>query len=306
LPKPGKRIKEMVLQQGIKTLVVVGVGLIGGSFALSLKRAGKVEHVIGVGRSLENLQRALELGVVDEISQDVAAVVSRADLVLLATPVGQMAALLQAMAPHLSPLTIISDAGSTKGDVVEVFRHCVPHHLARCVPAHPIAGSELSGAAAAQYGLYENRNVVLTPLAESDVDAVECMADLWQSCGARIQRLTPAEHDAIFATVSHLPHLLAFSYVNMIAGKDNAERCLDFASTGFRDFTRIAGSSPEMWRDICLANRAALLQELASYRAELDALALQIEAGESDTLSQRFAAARQVRGAWHQKFQRKG
>jgi len=164
----------------------------------------------------------------------------------------------------------------------------------------------LSGAAAAQYGLYENRNVVLTPLAESDPDAVECMADLWQSCGARIQRLTPAEHDGIFATVSHLPHLLAFSYVNMIADKDNAERCLDFASTGFRDFTRIAGSSPEMWRDICLANRDALLKELSSYRAELDVLAQQISAGEGDALSERFAGARQVRGAWHLKFQRKG
>jgi prephenate dehydrogenase len=294
------------LQQGIKTLVVVGVGLIGGSFSLSLKRGGKVERVIGVGRSLDNLQRALELGVVDEISQDVASVVAGVDMVLLATPVGQMAGLLQAMAPHLSPHTIISDAGSTKGDVVEVFRRCLPQHLSHCVPAHPIAGSELSGASAAQYGLYENRTVVLTPLPETDSAAIDCVAGLWQSCGARIQRLTPAEHDGIFATVSHLPHLLAFSYVNMIADKDNAERCLDFASTGFRDFTRIAGSSPEMWRDICLANRDALLKELSAYRTELDTLAQHIEAGEGEILSQRFAQARQLRGLWHQKFQRKG
>lgn len=294
------------MQQGIKTLVVVGVGLIGGSFSLSLKRAGLVERVIGVGRSLDNLQRALELGVVDAISQDVAAVVADADMVLLATPVGQMAGLLQAMAPRLSPHTIISDAGSTKGDVVEVFRRYLPGHLARCVPAHPIAGSELSGASAAQYGLYENRNVVLTPLEESDSDAVECVSALWQRCGARIQRLTPVEHDQVFAAVSHLPHLLAFSYVNMIADKPNGERCLDFASTGFRDFTRIAASSPEMWRDICLANREALLAELADYRAELDQLAHQIEQGDESALNQRFASARQVRSAWHLRFQRKG
>lgn len=294
------------MPQGIKTLVVVGVGLIGGSFSLSLKRAGLVEHVIGVGRSLDNLQRALELGVVDQISQDVAAVVPGADMVLLATPVGQMAAILEAMAPVLSAHTIISDAGSTKADVVEVFRRCVPLHLSRCVPAHPIAGSELSGATAAQYGLYENRNVVLTPLEETDASAIACVIELWQSCGARTHRLTPSEHDQVFAAVSHLPHLLAFSYVNMIADKQNSDRCLDFASTGFRDFTRIAASSPEMWRDICLANRVALLAELADYRAELDRLISQIDQGEGAVLSERFALARQVRSLWHLRFQRKG
>lgn len=293
------------MQHGIKTLVVVGVGLIGGSFALSLKRAGLVERVIGVGRSLDNLRRALDLGVVDQISQNLAEVVPGADMVLLATPVGQMAALLEQMAPVLDARTIVSDAGSTKGDVVDILRRYLPNHLAYCVPAHPIAGSELSGAAAAQYGLYENRNVVLTPLPETVESAIECVARLWQRCGARIQRLSPQEHDSVFAAVSHLPHLLAFSYVNAIAAKEDAERCLDFAATGFRDFTRIAGSSPEMWRDICLANRQALLEELAHYRASLDLLTQQIEARDGAALSARFSAARQVRTAWHLKFQRK-
>ena len=177
--------------------------------------------------------------------------------------------------------------------------------MAYCVPAHPIAGSELSGAAAAQYGLYENRNVVLTPLPETVESAIDCVASLWQRCGARIQRLTPQEHDSVFAAVSHLPHLLAFSYVNAIAAKEDAERCLDFAATGFRDFTRIAGSSPEMWRDICLANRQALLEELAHYRASLDLLTQQIDERDGPALSARFSAARQVRTAWHLKFQRK-
>lgn len=293
------------MQRAIQTLVVVGVGLIGGSFSLALKRARRVERVIGVGRSLDNLQRALDLGVVDATSQDVASAVRGADLVLLATPVGQMAGLLEAMAPVLAPHAIVTDAGSTKGNVVDVFRRCLPNHLHRCVPAHPIAGSELSGAAAAQYGLYENRDVVLTPLEESDADAVDVVAELWQACGARLHRMRPDEHDSVFATVSHLPHLLAFSYVDTIAAKADGERCLDFASTGFRDFTRIAGSSPEMWRDIALANREALLAELERFRAGLDGLIDEVGRGDGEALAERFRRARAVRTAWHQKFLRK-
>jgi prephenate dehydrogenase len=293
------------LQRGIQTLAVVGVGLIGGSFSLALKRAGRVARVVGVGRSADNLRRALELGVVDAVSQDVASAVRDVDLVLLATPVGQMHDLLAAMAPALSAHTIVTDAGSTKGNVVEVFRAAVPGHLHRCVPAHPIAGSELSGAAAAQYGLYENRDVVLTPLPETDADAVETVAGLWRACGARLHTMRPDEHDSVFATVSHLPHLLAFSYVDTVAGKPDGERCLDFASTGFRDFTRIAGSSPEMWRDIALANREALLVELKRYRTGLDELIAEVEHGDAEALGERFRRARQARTVWHQKFLRK-
>ncbi|HJV07179.1 MAG TPA: prephenate dehydrogenase/arogenate dehydrogenase family protein [Chromobacteriaceae bacterium] len=290
--------------QGIGTLVVVGVGLIGGSFALSLKRAGKVKRVIGVGRTLDNLQRALELGVVDEISQDLATVAPQADLVLLSAPVGQMGALMAALAPVLPAHAIVTDAGSTKGDVVALFRQYLPQHLAHCVPAHPIAGSDLSGAAAAQYGLYENRKVVLTPLPETLEDATATVSDLWQACGARLHTMTADEHDAVFATVSHLPHLLAFAYVDMVASKDDGARCFDFAATGFRDFTRIAGSHPEMWKDISLANREALLTELTRYQQALADLAQRLENSDAAGLAEMFARARTARVAWNQKFMR--
>ncbi|WP_338621169.1 prephenate dehydrogenase/arogenate dehydrogenase family protein [Paludibacterium sp. THUN1379] len=293
------------MRQGIETLVVVGVGLIGGSFALALKRAGLVGRVIGVDRSADNLRRALELGVVDEISDDVCAAAARADVLLLATPVGQMAAILAAVAGHLRPGTLVTDVGSTKGNVAAIMRQGLPDHLACCLPAHPIAGSELSGASAAQYGLYENRDVVLTPLAETDPATLERLSSLWQACGARVAVLDAEEHDRIFAAVSHLPHLLAFSYVNLVAGQDNAARCLDFAATGFRDFTRIAGSSPEMWRDVALANRQALLAELLGFRGELDQLIALLASEDGPGLAERFSAARQVRTDWHQKFLRK-
>ena len=210
------------MRQAVETVVIIGVGLIGGSFALATKRAGLVKRVIGVGRSAGNLTRALELGVIDEISHDAASACSQADLVLVATPVGQMGATFAAIAPVLPAHAIVTDAGSTKSDVVRLMREHLPQQLTRCVPAHPIAGSELSGAAAAQYGLYQNRKVVLTPLAETAPDALTLVGDLWRGCGATIHAMRPDEHDSVLASVSHLPHLLAFAYVDMVAGK--AER----------------------------------------------------------------------------------
>ncbi|MDF0606219.1 prephenate dehydrogenase/arogenate dehydrogenase family protein [Neisseriaceae bacterium TC5R-5] len=293
------------MQQGIHTLVVVGVGLIGGSFALSLKRAGKVQHVIGVGRTLENLQQAQGLGVIDEISQNVASVASRADLILLAAPVGQMGRLMAEMAPHLRANTIVTDAGSTKGDVVALFRQYLPQHLAYCVPAHPIAGSDLSGASAAQYGLYEQCKVVITPLPETLPAVAEQVTALWKSCGADLHHMQAEEHDAVFATVSHLPHLLSFAYVDMVAGKADAERCFDFAATGFRDFTRIAGSHPEMWTDISLANRQALQAELVRYQQALNTVQQLLNNADEAGLTKLFGNARKARVQWHQKFIRK-
>ncbi|WP_312854355.1 prephenate dehydrogenase [Paludibacterium denitrificans] len=180
----------------------------------------------------------------------------------------------------------------------------MPQHLAHCVPAHPIAGSDLSGAAAAQYGLYENRKVVLTPLPETLEDATATVSDLWQACGARLHTMTADEHDAVFATVSHLPHLLAFAYVDMVASKDDGARCFDFAATGFRDFTRIAGSHPEMWKDISLANREALLTELTRYQQALADLAQRLENSDAAGLAEMFARARTARVARNQKFMR--
>lgn len=292
------------MQASIDTLVVVGVGLIGGSFALALRRAGRVRHVIGVGRSLGNMQRALELGVVDEVSTDLASACARADLVLLATPVGQMGGLLRAMAPKLPARTLVTDAGSTKGDVALLMREHLAGHLARCVPAHPIAGSDLSGAAAAQFGLYEGRRVVLTPLPETDDDAVATVRGLWQACGADVHEMGAHEHDSVFASVSHLPHLLAFAYVERIAARSDAERRFDFAATGFRDFTRIAGSHPEMWRDIALANREALLYELDDYMAGLARLRGQLAGADGEAMQRTFERARDARTRWYQRFLR--
>ena len=294
----------MQVQHSKACLVVIGVGLIGGSFALSLKRAGKVGRVIGVGRSAANLARALELGVIDEVSHSAAEAVRHADIVLVATPVGQMGRVFAEIAPHLPPHCVVTDGGSTKSDVVALMQQHLPAQLACCVPAHPIAGSDLSGAAAAQYGLYDKRRVVITPLAQTSAAAADQVGALWQACGARVYRMSAAEHDAVFATVSHLPHLLAFAYVDMIVAKQDGERCFDFAATGCRDFTRIAGSHPEMWRDIALANRDALLAELDGYRAALDSLRAELAHGDAAAMTERFERARGARHAWHQKFLR--
>lgn len=292
--------------RSIGKLVIIGVGLIGGSFALAMKRAGLVGQVVGVGRSLDNLNRAIELGVIDAASQDPAEAVAGADLVLVATPVGQMGRVFDAIAPVLPAQAIVTDAGSTKGDVAQLMRAHLPDHLAYCVPAHPIAGSDRSGAAAAQYGLFEQRRVVLTPLEATLPEAAEAVGQWWQASGARVFSMRADEHDAVFASVSHLPHLLAFAYVEMVASKADAVRCFDFAATGFKDFTRIAGSHPEMWRDISLANRDALLADLRAYQAGLAQLTQWVEAGNGAALEAMFRHAREARVQWAQRFSQGG
>jgi prephenate dehydrogenase len=282
----------------LNKLVVIGVGLIGGSFALDLRRAGLVKTVVGVGRSPENLDRALQLKVIDHAEQDAARAVVDADLVLLATPVGQMGKVLAQIAPHLSPKTIVTDAGSTKRDVAALYRQHLPDGLARCLPAHPIAGSDLSGAAAARYSLYEGRKVVLCPLPETDAAVVSTMQALWEACGAQLVTLKPEQHDAVFAAVSHLPHLLAFAYMNSVLDRPDAQTCLALAATGFRDFTRIAGSHPEMWRDIALANRDGLLADLRAFRTELDGLIDSLAREDAHAMTDRFTRASVARAAW--------
>ena len=282
----------------VRKLVVVGVGLIGGSFTLDLRRAGLVQTVMGVGRSAENLERAMQLGVIDASAQDAAEAVHDAELVLLATPVGQMDGVLGRIAPHLPPDAIVTDAGSTKRDVAALYRKHLATSLHRCVPAHPIAGSDLSGAAAARYSLFEGRNVVLCPLDETHADVTERVSALWAACGANIAQLSAVEHDAVFAAVSHLPHLLAFAYMNGILARADAATCLKLAATGFRDFTRIAGSHPEMWRDIALANRDGLLGDLRAFRQQLDAMIGELERADSEALNTRFSAASMARVDW--------
>ncbi|HNA68777.1 MAG TPA: prephenate dehydrogenase/arogenate dehydrogenase family protein [Rhodocyclaceae bacterium] len=285
----------------IDKLVICGVGLIGGSVALALRQARLVNRIVGVGRRRETLEQALQLGVIDEISTDWAEALDGAEIVLLAMPVGQTDAVAAAMAPYLGPDTLVTDAGSTKRDVIEaIYRHLAAH-LPRVVPAHPIAGAEKSGPSAARADLYRKRKVVVTPLPENDAVAVARVRELWAACGAHLFEMTPQEHDRVFAAVSHLPHLLAFGLVHDLAGRANAEELFSYAASGFRDFTRVAGSHPEMWRDICLANRHSLLAELDAYLGELAWLRALLASGDGPALEKVFSEASRARNEWADK-----
>lgn len=289
----------------INKLVIIGVGLIGGSFALALRKANKVKHIVGVGRSRENMQRALKRGVIDEIAADLPSALKHADVVLLATPVGQIGDIMAQISPYLEPGTIVTDAGSTKQDVVAAAHSYLAEHLKNFVPGHPVAGAELSGVSAADADLYDGKNLVLTPLAETSAEAVKRVTELWQACGARVSQMSAAEHDKILAAVSHLPHVLAFLLMNHASSSakhpddpQGSDDPLRFAGSGFRDFTRIAGSSPEMWRDICLANREALSRQIDAYQNELTALREILARGDGQALESVFASAREARRRW--------
>jgi prephenate dehydrogenase len=282
-----------------KKIVVCGVGLIGGSFALACKKSTLgIRQVVGMGRSRAPLEQALALGVIDSFTTDWAAVLNDADLVLLGMPVGQMPEVMRAMVPHLQAQTVVTDAGSTKSDVVAAARAAFGEKISQFVPGHPIAGAEKSGVAAAQVDLYRDKRVVLTPLPENAPADVARVQAAWEACGARVSQLTPEAHDKIFAAISHLPHLLAFALVHELAGRENADQLFDFAAGGFRDFTRIASSHPEMWRDICVANRGALLSELDAYMAELMRVRVLLAGANAEGLSTLFATARDRRDAW--------
>jgi prephenate dehydrogenase len=282
----------------IEKLVIVGVGLIGGSFALALKEAGAVGRAVGVGRGAGNIRRALELGIIDAAGAFDQATFGDADLVLVAVPVGQMRAVMRSMAPLIGPRTVVTDAGSTKQDVVALARRELKKSLARFVPGHPIAGTEKSGAESAFAGLYRDRKIVLTPLDGTDVDALAAVRAAWKACGASVFELGPREHDAVLATVSHLPHVLAYALVDQVARQKNAKQLFSYAAGGFRDFTRIASSHPEMWRDICLANRKALIAELHRYEGELERVRRILERGDGRALEAFFAGARDARDRW--------
>lgn len=282
----------------IGKLVVIGVGLIGGSFALALKRARAVRRVVGVGRTQSNLADALRLKVIDEASRNPAQAVRDADLVLLATPVGQMPAVMSAIAPHLPAHAVITDAGSTKRDVIACAQRFLGARRSRFVPAHPVAGTERSGARAAFAGLFENRNVILTPQPGTAPGAVTAVRRAWEACGARVVRLDAGDHDAILAAVSHLPHVIAYALVNMLAGRPGPARLFGLSAGGLRDTVRIAGSSPEMWADICVANRDALLAALEDYENELEETRAAIERADAQELKRLFARARAAREKW--------
>jgi prephenate dehydrogenase len=279
-------------------VVIVGVGLIGGSFALALKHAGAVARVTGVGRAPEALARALELGIIDEVAASIEEAMRGADLVLIAAPVGQTEAILANLLPYLEPHTVVTDAGSTKSDVVAAARAALGSQVHQFVPGHPIAGSEANGPDAARVDLYRGKKAVLAPLPENAPEAIDRVAAAWTACGAIIHTLTPQEHDRVFAAVSHLPHLLAFALVDDIARKPHADLLFQYAASGFRDFTRIAASSPEMWRDISVANQAALLGELDAYLAQLTSMRAALAAGDGAALNTVYANAQRARQQW--------
>ena len=281
-------------------LVICGVGLVGGSFGLALKAAlgPRCPQIVGMGRTREPLEQALQLGVIDEVSTDWASALQGADLVLLGMPVGQMAPVMQALVPHLEAHTLVTDGGSTKADVVAAARAAFGSKIGQFIPGHPIAGAEKSGVSAAKAELYAGKRVVLTPLPENAPEDVAAVRNVWELCGAKVSLLRPDEHDRVFAAVSHLPHLLAFALVHDLAGRHNADQLFGFAASGFRDFTRIASSHPEMWRDISLANRKALLQELDAYMDELLRARVLLASADSTGLEKMFVTARSRRDAW--------
>ena len=284
--------------KSIGKLVVIGVGLIGGSAALALRHAGRVGHVTGVGRSRANLDEALRLGILDAATDDYAEALAGADVVLVATPVAQMPAVFARIAAHLQPATVVTDGGSTKQDVIAAARAALGAKFAHFVPGHPIAGTEHTGAAAAFPELFRGRRVVLAPEPDTDAEATATVAAMWEATGASVALMRAERHDSIFATVSHLPHLLAFALVEELALRPDAPEYFAFAAGGFRDFTRIASSSPEMWRDIAIANRDALLAELRVYRKQLERMEAMLAASDAQGLGTLFTTAREARNEW--------
>ena len=275
-------------------LAVIGVGLIGGSFARAILAARQFAAVIGYDTDAAALDAALELGALTERAASAASAVRGADVVLLAVPVGAMQVVLQAIAPELASNAIVTDVGSTKQDVIAAAK-VLGDRRARFVPGHPIAGREQAGIIASDPELFRGKLFIATPTASTDASAVAAVESLWRAVGCRVERMDAAEHDRVFAAVSHLPHLLAFALVAQIAASPDGTRKLGMAGAGFRDFTRIAASSPAMWRDICVANRAALGAELDSFRYLLDDLQAALDRGDARTLQEIFEQASAAR-----------
>ena len=279
-----------------RRVAVIGVGLIGGSFALALKRARACGHVVGAGRSKANLALAKRRGIIDSIAASPAEAARDADLVLIATPVSHFEKIFSAIRDNLGKNALVTDGGSTKRDVVAAARRALGSKVAQFVPAHPVAGAETSGAAAARADLFHARRVVLTPLRENSRRGIVRVRRAWQACGARLSVMDAREHDAVLAAVSHLPHLLAYALVHEIAQRRNSAQLFAYAAGGFRDFTRIASSHPEMWRDICVANRERLVEELARFALKLRAVGRLLR--EPARLEKLFAEARDARNRW--------
>ncbi|MGD8588986.1 MAG: prephenate dehydrogenase/arogenate dehydrogenase family protein [Chromatiales bacterium] len=279
----------------IRKLAIIGVGLIGGSMARALREEGVVQEVVGCGRGKANLDKAVELGVIDHYTHEVKTAVEGADLVVLAVPLGAMQASFEALRGVLAEDAVVTDVGSVKGSVVEDARRVFGQVPPFFVPGHPIAGTERSGVEAAFAELFRNRRVILTPLQETDPRALDRVEQVWKLCGAEVTQMTVAHHDEVLAATSHLPHMLAYSLVDSLARLKENDEIFRYAAGGFRDFTRIASSNPTMWRDICLANSQALGQMLQRFADELKDLAALLQAGDSDGLLELFERAKAAR-----------
>lgn len=279
----------------INRLAIIGVGLIGGSLSLALKQKGAVNQVVGYARSEKARSEALELGIIDHAASSLAEAVDNADMVFVAVPMGAMAEVFKGIAGHLNPEAIITDGGSAKSQVVEAARQALGDKFRQFVPGHPIAGTEKSGPSAAFAELYQAHRIVLTPLTDTDAAATAKVKAMWQLTGAEVFEMDVAQHDTVLAATSHLPHVLAFNLVGMLAERDDCDEVLRYAAGGFRDFSRIASSDAVMWRDICLGNQEAILALLEQYHQGMNRIEQAIRDGDGDYLIEVFARAKKAR-----------
>ncbi|MES2102173.1 MAG: prephenate dehydrogenase/arogenate dehydrogenase family protein [Pseudomonadota bacterium] len=279
-------------------LGVIGCGLMGGSFALALKRAGLVKRVIGYSKSPSTTEKAKKLGVIDQVAESALLAVSGSDIVLIAVPVAATEATFKAIRHLIEPGVLIMDVGSTKRDVVDAARRVLKEHVASFVPAHPIAGKEAAGIGHADATLYNGRQVILTPLPQTSPELLQRATDCWAAIGSQVLRMTPENHDAAFAAVSHLPHMLAYAYFNSVAKHPAGRDYLSLAGPGFRDFTRIAASDVSMWRDILLSNREEILKQSQRFRHSLEAMELAMKSGNVEALEDMIRSASDARGGW--------
>jgi prephenate dehydrogenase len=279
----------------IKRLSIIGVGLIGGSLARALRAIGEVGEVVGCGRGKDNLEKAVELGVIDSYTHDIGEAVEGADMIFLAVPLGAMRDTFAAMQGHLMEGATVTDGGSSKGSVVEDCCAVFGAELPEFVPGHPIAGTENSGVEASFAELYENRRVILTPTENTSPDALQRVTDMWELCRSDVTVMSVEHHDEVLAATSHLPHMLAFALVDSLARMKENDEIFRYAAGGFRDFTRIASSSPVMWRDICIANREALGTIMESYIKDMSELAETVAKGDGERLLEIFQRAKASR-----------
>ena len=282
----------------IQRLCIIGVGLIGGSLARALREAAYVKEIVGFSRSAEHLQKAVDLGVIDRYHTDARKAVQDADMVFVSVPLGAMAAVFEAIKDALADAAVVTDGGSAKASVVEAVKKAVGRMPAWFVPGHPIAGTERSGVEASFADLYKGRRIILTPTAETDAEAVKKVRAMWEAAGASVNEMGVEHHDEVLAATSHLPHMLAFALVESLARMSEQREIFEYAAGGFRDFTRIASSDPLMWRDICLANRGALLAMVENFRDDLDDLTSAIRDQDAERVLKIFQDAKAARDAF--------